>query len=298
MENGVRGYALTGDRAQLEPYERARAEIAPAGRSCSRCETEPGSARASRALIASSEQLRRSAAERHRSARRRPRPRRARDRARPADASAPSSDQLRGGRARRAAAPARSRERACATARSGSPPAASCSCWSLIALLAVRRRAGDRRAGQPAAALRARARRRPLRRAPAGDRPAGDGRARARLQPQRRDACSARTERHLAELDAVFRDSPLGLAFLDLDLRFLRVNEALAGMNQGRPPSTSGARSARSPASHDVEAALRRWSRPASRCSTSTWRSTAAASWRATSRSATTAASCSRSARR
>jgi serine phosphatase RsbU (regulator of sigma subunit)/PAS domain-containing protein len=40
------------------------------------------------------------------------------------------------------------------------------------------------------------------------------------------------TDRHLAELDAVFRDSPIGIAFLDLDLRYLRVNEALAQMNQ------------------------------------------------------------------
>lgn len=41
-------------------------------------------------------------------------------------------------------------------------------------------------------------------------------------------------ERHLAELDAVFREAPLGLAFVDRELRYLRVNDALARMN-GRP---------------------------------------------------------------
>ena len=39
-------------------------------------------------------------------------------------------------------------------------------------------------------------------------------------------------ERHLAELDAVFREAPLGLAFVDRELRFLRVNEELARMNR------------------------------------------------------------------
>gem|GEM_PF-1676627 len=38
------------------------------------------------------------------------------------------------------------------------------------------------------------------------------------------------SERHLAELDAVFRTAPLGLAFLDPELRVLRVNDALARM--------------------------------------------------------------------
>ena len=63
-------------------------------------------------------------------------------------------------------------------------------------------------------------------------------------------------ERHLAELDAVFRESPLGLAFVDLDLRFLRVNEALARMNRRPPPSTS-AEPWRGTGQHDVGAALR-----------------------------------------
>ena len=42
------------------------------------------------------------------------------------------------------------------------------------------------------------------------------------------------SERHLAELDAVFRSAPLGLAFVGPDLRFLRANDALAEMD-GRP---------------------------------------------------------------
>jgi PAS domain S-box-containing protein len=41
-------------------------------------------------------------------------------------------------------------------------------------------------------------------------------------------------ERHLAELDAVFLTAPLGLAFLDSELRVLRVNDALAEM-RGMP---------------------------------------------------------------
>ncbi len=39
-------------------------------------------------------------------------------------------------------------------------------------------------------------------------------------------------ERHLAELDAVFREAPLGLAFVDRELRFLRVNDELARINR------------------------------------------------------------------
>ena len=66
------------------------------------------------------------------------------------------------------------------------------------------------------------------------------------------------TERHLAELDAVFRDSPLGLAFLDLDLRFLRVNEALARMNQVPAAEHLGRTVGEVTGLHDVERALRR----------------------------------------
>ncbi|MDA0162793.1 SpoIIE family protein phosphatase [Solirubrobacter ginsenosidimutans] len=65
------------------------------------------------------------------------------------------------------------------------------------------------------------------------------------------------TERHLAELDAVFRDSPLGIAFLDLDLRFLRVNEALARMNQVPAAEHLGRTAGEVTGQNDVERALR-----------------------------------------
>ena len=65
-------------------------------------------------------------------------------------------------------------------------------------------------------------------------------------------------DRHMAELDAVFRDSPLGLAFLDLDLRFLRVNEALARMNQVPAADHLGRRVGEVTGQHDIERALRR----------------------------------------
>ena len=65
------------------------------------------------------------------------------------------------------------------------------------------------------------------------------------------------TERHLAELDAVFRDSPLGIAFLDLDLRFLRVNEALAEMNQVAAEGHLGRSVGEVTGRHDIEHALR-----------------------------------------
>ena len=53
------------------------------------------------------------------------------------------------------------------------------------------------------------------------------------------------SERHLAELDAVFASAPLGLAFVDRELRFLRANDALArhGRPAGRrPPRPAGDR--------------------------------------------------------
>jgi serine phosphatase RsbU (regulator of sigma subunit)/PAS domain-containing protein len=59
-------------------------------------------------------------------------------------------------------------------------------------------------------------------------------------------------ERRLAELDAVFREAPLGLAFVDRELRFLRVNEALAGMND-RPAADHLGREIRN---DDVRGAL------------------------------------------
>jgi serine phosphatase RsbU (regulator of sigma subunit)/HAMP domain-containing protein len=65
------------------------------------------------------------------------------------------------------------------------------------------------------------------------------------------------TDRHLAELDAVFRDSPLGIAFLDLDLRFLRVNEALARMNQVPAGQHLGRTVGEVTGQHEIERALR-----------------------------------------
>jgi serine phosphatase RsbU (regulator of sigma subunit)/PAS domain-containing protein len=65
------------------------------------------------------------------------------------------------------------------------------------------------------------------------------------------------TDRHLAELDAVFRDSPLGIAFLDLDLRFVRVNEALAQMNQVPAAEHLGRTVGEVTGQHEIERALR-----------------------------------------
>ncbi len=65
------------------------------------------------------------------------------------------------------------------------------------------------------------------------------------------------TDRHLAELDAVFRDSPLGIAFLDLDLRFVRVNEALARMNQVPADEHLGRTVGDVTGQHEIERALR-----------------------------------------
>lgn len=61
-------------------------------------------------------------------------------------------------------------------------------------------------------------------------------------------------ERHLAELDAVFREAPLGLAFVDREFRYLRVNDALARMN-GRPAADHLGERVRHP---DVVEALER----------------------------------------
>ena len=105
--------------------------------------------------------------------------------------------------------------------------------------------------------LRPRAGRRALRHAAARDRPARDGGAGPRLQPSAPRALQRATERHLAELDAVFRDSPIGIAFLDLDLRFLRVNEALARMNEVPAADHLGRTVGEVTGQHDVEAALR-----------------------------------------
>jgi serine phosphatase RsbU (regulator of sigma subunit)/PAS domain-containing protein len=66
------------------------------------------------------------------------------------------------------------------------------------------------------------------------------------------------TDRHLAELDAVFRDSPLGIAFLDLDLRFVRVNDALAQMNRVPADEHLGRSVGEVTGQYDIERALRR----------------------------------------
>ncbi len=93
--------------------------------------------------------------------------------------------------------------------------------------------------GRPPAALRARARRAPLRRAPA--RSPGPPETVELAQAFNATAVSLEAaeaelrrigERHLAELDAVFGEAPLGLAFVDRELRYLRVNDALAPMNR------------------------------------------------------------------
>ena len=66
------------------------------------------------------------------------------------------------------------------------------------------------------------------------------------------------TDRHLAELDALFRDSPLGIAFLDLDLRFVRVNDALAQMNRVPADEHLGRTVGEVTGQYDIERALRR----------------------------------------
>ena len=45
------------------------------------------------------------------------------------------------------------------------------------------------------------------------------------------EAGAARTDAHLAELEALYRASDAGLALLDRELRYLRLNERLAAMN-------------------------------------------------------------------
>ena len=66
------------------------------------------------------------------------------------------------------------------------------------------------------------------------------------------------TDRHLAELDALFRDSPLGIAFLDLELRFVRVNDALAQMNQVPADEHLGRSVGEVTGHYDIERDLRR----------------------------------------
>jgi hypothetical protein len=48
----------------------------------------------------------------------------------------------------------------------------------------------------------------------------------------------------LGLLDVIFEHAPVGLALLDTELRYVRVNDCLAEINGVRQPSTSGTRSA------------------------------------------------------
>ncbi|MBZ4422903.1 PAS domain-containing protein [Myxococcus sp. RHSTA-1-4] len=73
-----------------------------------------------------------------------------------------------------------------------------------------------------------------------------------------------RTERErdesLAQLATLFRTAPIGLGFLDTDLRYVRVNDVLAGLN-GRPPEAHVGRHPREvlgPTGAAVEQAMRR----------------------------------------
>jgi serine phosphatase RsbU (regulator of sigma subunit)/CHASE3 domain sensor protein len=255
MENGVRGYALTGDRAQLAPYERARAEIAPAGRKLLSLETEPGQRAQARALVRELERYATSLA---------------------AVIEQPDRD---------SAATARETEQGLTTFRAD------------LATYAVDERAEQMRLREEGGRLRTRAIRiaagglalllvliallafgavraivGPVNRLQRFARELGAGRFGTRLPetgpPETAELAHAfnlsaetlqrSTERHLAELDAVFRDSPLGIAFLDLDLRFLRVNEALAAMNQVPADEHLGRTVGEVTGQHDVESALRR----------------------------------------
>jgi PAS domain S-box-containing protein len=60
----------------------------------------------------------------------------------------------------------------------------------------------------------------------------------------RRREAEATARRQLAEIEALFRTSPLGLGVLDTDLRFVRINERLAEMN-GLPVEAHIGRSVR-----------------------------------------------------
>ena len=149
------------------------------------------------------------------------------------------------------------RARACATARADRRRRARRAAGA-DRPAGLRRRARDRRAGQPAPALRARPRRGPLQRPPAGDRRRRRRPSWPRPSTPRAENLQRATDRHLAELDAVFRDSPLGIAFLDLDLRFVRVNEALARMNQVPADEHLGRSVGEVTGQYDIERALRR----------------------------------------
>ena len=283
LETGVRGYALTGDRAQLEPYARARRGRGGRRASCSRSRPSRASAHRAQALIGGLERTP-SRWRRRRTPGPRPGGDGAGDRARPAGLprrswrrSPPTSAPSRCGCAREGT---RLRKRAIRIAgrRARAPAGADRACSRSAPVRAI---VGP---VNRLAALRPRARRGPLRHAPARDRPAGDGRAGARVQPSAPRACSAPPTAIWPSSTPSSATRRSGIAFLDLDLRFLRVNEALARMNQvpGRRASRPHRRRGHRPARRS-SARCARSSRPASRCSTSTSRSTAAASRPATS---------------
>ena len=64
------------------------------------------------------------------------------------------------------------------------------------------------------------------------------GRTRARKRGLMALDCGS----NLALLDAIFASAPLGLAFIDRDLRFVRVNQLLADMNGISPAAHVGKR--------------------------------------------------------
>lgn len=65
----------------------------------------------------------------------------------------------------------------------------------------------------------------------------------------------AERDRAYAELDMIFRKAPVGLAFLDPDLRFVRINERLAGLH-GADPDRSVGRSVEDLAPEVVDSVL------------------------------------------
>jgi serine phosphatase RsbU (regulator of sigma subunit)/PAS domain-containing protein len=254
LESGVRGYALTGDPRQLAPYERARGELAPAGRKLLALELEPVQRARARALIGRLGEYVRVL----QGVIGRPdinSPATARETERGMQAfRADLTDfgvQERAEQMRLRLQGTRLRNRTIRIAAGGL--VLLLVMIALLAFGAVRAIVG------------------PVSRLQRFARELGAGRFGTRLPetgpPETAELAHAfnlsaetlqrSTERHLAELDAVFRDSPLGIAFLDLDLRFLRVNEALAGMNQVPADEHLGRTVGEVTGQHDVETALR-----------------------------------------
>ena len=255
LETGVRGYALTGDRAQLEPYQRARAEVAAAGAKLLSLEIEPDELAQARALIRGLEQYAESLGDIA-----------ARQDRGPAATALETERGLKAFRAQLATFAANERAEQMRLRRESTRQRRR-AIWiaggGLVLLLAL------------VAALAFGAWRAvvgPVNRLQLYARELGAGRFDTRLPetgpPETAELAHAfnlsaealqrSTDRHLAELDAVFRDSPIGIAFLDLELRFLRVNEALAAMNQVPAADHLGRTVGDVTGQHDVEAALRR----------------------------------------